>query len=386
MYVIQNKNKVDFLSLDYDFQACQIVGENNKKIRFDLLKLSTVSPLIKSILDSFGLPLFVLGRVDIILPDSSIEELRTLQHLMASDDGDSLCLSKRSLTKLQSLLDVLNCRIDNTPSPGHSQNDSDELQASTDGNENMNYDQAFDLNLSGKERKKDRLVSILKSSQNQSWKPAVDIKSIFSQPEHVKMHRNIQANPKPSSTRTFPDPRYVFCTLKPEDKKSETPDASTKFKIMSENGKFSRLKPLQPSNNGNLFAAKRSNSHTGSVGRRQLQSSLEVRAKPMPLSKKVESLSRSDYMKHMKQAAPQSHQVEQISDSQKFQLSKLSRSGAGGHSRIKLDNKITGRCGKCTNCEINKQIKRCGRCSACMDGLQYKQCVHQLKCLKSESE
>ena len=78
IYVIQKKKPVNLLSESYHHLSCQIVVENNLKTEFDLLKLASISPLIKSILESFGLPMFVLGSMDIILPDSDLEELKTL--------------------------------------------------------------------------------------------------------------------------------------------------------------------------------------------------------------------------------------------------------------------------------------------------------------------
>ena len=154
--------------------------ENNLGIEFDLLKLSSVSPLIKSILDSFGLPMFVLGSMDIILPDSDLEELKTLQHLMSSDDGESLCLSLENWSKLQSLLDILDCRIDNSerakPQGVTERNITveDVADHSPDGNDNSIYDELERKDLGDElegrrdspvKRKKNQMVSILKSNQ-----------------------------------------------------------------------------------------------------------------------------------------------------------------------------------------------------------------------------
>ena len=66
IYNIQKNRQVNVLSTDYDYQSCQMIGGNNLEIKFDLLKLSSISLLIRKILASFGVPLFSLGSLDFI--------------------------------------------------------------------------------------------------------------------------------------------------------------------------------------------------------------------------------------------------------------------------------------------------------------------------------
>ena len=117
---IQKKERINFLTEQYVFQSCLLTAQDNSKIKFDILKLSSISPLIRSILTSFSVPVFLLDTVDIILPDVSVEELKTLHHLTSvrSSEEDGLCLSMDNWHKLQSLLDTLDSNEEKNNEPG----------------------------------------------------------------------------------------------------------------------------------------------------------------------------------------------------------------------------------------------------------------------------
>ena len=134
-YTIQKKEKVNYLAEHGGFQSCLIKGQDNSETEFDLLKLVSISPLVKSILGSFEVPLFMLGMVDIIIPDSSMEEVTLLHHLMTSSYSheDRLYLSTERWAKLHSLLDVLYC---NSETEGTNEEEDDCEMEDTKDDEN----------------------------------------------------------------------------------------------------------------------------------------------------------------------------------------------------------------------------------------------------------
>ena len=86
---IQKKERINFLTEQYVFQSCLLTAQDNSKIKFDILKLSSISPLIRSILTSFSVPVSLLGTVDIILPDVSVVKIRAWQKSQVSGHNSS---------------------------------------------------------------------------------------------------------------------------------------------------------------------------------------------------------------------------------------------------------------------------------------------------------
>ena len=410
IYNIQKKEQVNYLAQDYNFQSCHITAENNLKIKLDLLKLSSVSPLIKSILDSYDLPLFILGTVNIIIPDSSLEELKTLHHLMSSNDGDSLCLTMENWSKLQSLLDVLDCKTDNCERNSNKDKDPDHLismdnetvaESSIDDNENSICDdmEEFESNFalrqdisgkfdSGRESSPVRLkvpglVSILKSNKKPNLRENVIESSVKQENQSLSMLRvNLL-----SQTIPRPVPRSFVLNKKLESE--DATEAPAKIMIPSVSA-ASRPTVLHKSNknekcashqglalpkikrNETLSIVKGSNAEPQTTSKSHFPDcqtvapevrKVSAKIKPLPLCKKsgqLPSRTKTEIRSgHRSPSESLSDESETISNLMKFFSPKIKRTAPKKIEKSGVKSvKKPPTCGNCTNCEINKQIRR----------------------------
>ena len=377
VYTIQKKRHVNVLSTDYDYQSCQMIGGNNLKIKFDLLKLSSISPLVRNILASYGVPLFALGSLDFILPDSSLEELKILHHMMNSNDGASIYLSLDNWASLQSLLEVLDCSLTSTDPSSSVKDRSEDIitldDDPGDDNENTIHDELeFHSNLevvsgvvkqevdSGDEssqfkHKDSRMVSILRSSQQVNSRVNVS----KSNPSHVK---SIFSSPEvPSSAATLGVSRRTGGITQLESQAEEIKSNKYTDTPWSTQNDINR-KPMPLSKKTEKFiVSQKISAGSGPWSRSQVGSTIwetkkpgEARPKTVPLSRKTEKILRT-------MSESQSEETEDISNLMKFfgpSNRPTPASTKSVKSKPKTDQKRTRRCGKCANCEINKQVKR----------------------------
>ena len=359
-YTIKKKDQANYLAEHGGFQSCFIKGRDNSETEFDLLKLVSISPLIKSILGSFEVPLFMLGTVDIILPDSSVEEVTLLHHLMTSSYSpeDRLYLCTERWAKLQSLLDVLycyseteetkeedDCEMEDTKDDencGRVNNMDHLADHSYDGNRNsataeIKFDSIVDEKVDSlKETKISRSHSLLKSNQQKT-----------------------KGEVRPQSPKY--SPVSVFKMMS-ELNKSETSKHSERFspaskirydgKWISEPSPLSRKIENLRRTAGSLAenrlyppSFEKNNSKSRSLLQRGSTPELgeKARQKPMPLSKKI-------------QAALDQSDSEDIARLTRF-FSSDSKPSKKKIERNKSDIKRSSVCGRCANCQINRQVK-----------------------------
>ena len=378
VYNIQKKIQVDVLYTDYEHQSCQLIGGDNLKIKFDLLKLSSISPLVRNILASFGVPLFTLGSLDFILPDSSLEELKMLNHMMNSNDGSTIRLSMDNWTRLQSLLEILDSSLTNSdPSSSSSstKNNSEDIITLDgdpgDDNENTIHDEMeFHSNLeavgsvikeeldSGDEslqlkHKDNRMVSILRNSR----KGNSSSEMLKTNPGHVRSMFS-SSPPVPSRPATSPVSRSLTSRRTGGITRLESPgdrvEKPHKYQVIPLSALSSQAKLIPTKKTEKFIVSKKTNA--GSLVRSKAQvgpTSWETK-KPGPLSRKNEKHPRT-------RSESQSDETEDISSLMKFFGPSTQPTPAppkSDGSKAKTVVKRTRRCGKCANCEINKQIKR----------------------------
>ena len=344
---IQKKERINFLTEQYVFQSCLLTAQDNSKIKFDISKLSSISPLIRSILTSFSVPVFLLGTVDIILPDVSVEELKTLHHLTSvrSSEEDGLCLSMDNWHKLQSLLDTLDSNEEKNNE--ESSDDIAILENSTDpsqdGNKNtltlidaLNTDE-IDSD-KGSSSKTNRLVSILKTHEKTSGGSESQ-----SRPKHSSEKKTRELG-LVSGDKFLSEDDEVEPVSHQSQRRLSSWGYPTKTKSTSSYNTGTKpgpasLKPMP-------FSKKKENLETasmtsGSVGRNQSVEIGEVRgkSKSKPLSMKTES---------------HENDSDEILDLMNF----FNPSNSKSSSKGKTGKKRATSCGRCANCQINKQIKR----------------------------
>ena len=299
-FTIQKKERINFLTEQYVFQSCLLTAQDNSKIKFDILKLSSISPLIRSILTSFRVPVFLLGTVDIILPDVSVEELKTLHHLTSvrSSEEDGLCLSKDNWHKLQSLLDTLDSNEEKNNEEGSDdiailENSTDPSQ---DGNKNtlslidaLNSDD-IDSDM-GSSSKTNRLVSILKTHEKTNGKTNEGSES-QSRPKH-SLEKKTRELGLVSGDKFLSEDDEV----EPVSHQSQRRLSSWGYgnKTKSTSSYNTGTKPGPASLKPMPFSKKKENLETasmtlGSVGRNQFVETGEVKgkSKPKALSMKTE--------------------------------------------------------------------------------------------------
>ena len=381
IYNIQKKRQVNVLSTDYDYQSCQMIGGNNLKIKFDLLKLSSISPLVRKILASYDVPLFALGSLDFILPDSSLEELKILHHMMNSNDGATVCLSLDNWARLQSLLEMLDCSLASSVRD-HPEDIITLEDDPGDDNENTIHDDLeFQSNLevvgtgdlvkeeldSGDEsfnfkHKDSRMVSILRNSQKVNSRVDVSkpspsyVKSIFSSPEATSpapAMEDVRQNMvkfKQSSLTSISRRTGGITQLESQEDEIEKPSKYKTFPPSSQNEKVP--KPMPFSKKTEKFVLSKKSSASAGLGSRSratwdTKKPEEGRAKSIPLSR-----TRSE---------SQTDETEDISNLMKFFGPSTKPTPASTKTvkiKPKTDQRRTRRCGKCANCQINKQVKR----------------------------
>ena len=312
---------------------------------------------------------------------------------MNSSDGPTIYLSLDDLARLQSLLEVLDCSLSDPSSPASIRDSAEDIITLDDGpgddNENTIHDELeFHSNLevvgslvkeeldSGDEsfqskHKDNRMVSILRNNQKPNSRAIVastsnpsHVRSIFSSPEGPSQ-ANIREDVGHNITKFMPRPFTAERTggitqLESKEDEIEKPNKYVAIPLSRHKEKIPKSIPLSRKTEKFIVSKKTS---VGPAVKSRSQIGLttwetkkpgEGRTKPMPLSKKDDKLPRS-------RSESQSDETEDISSLMKFfgpSAKPTPASTKGDKSKPKTDRKRVRRCGKCTNCEINKQVKR----------------------------
>ena len=181
------------------------------------------------------------------------------------------------------------------------------------------------------------------------------LRDIFSSPEAPSQATTLEdvrqniVKFKQSSSTSISRRTGGITQLESQEDEIEKPNKYKTYPLSSQNEKIPKSMPFSKKTEKFLLSKKSSaNAGLGSRSRATWETKKpdEARAKTIPLSR-----TRSE---------SQTDETEDISNLMKFfgPSSSSQLAPAPTQSKPKTDKKRTRRCGKCTNCEINKQIKR----------------------------